>query len=55
VAASAVIEGLTQALAIDRDAVFHQNIDALGNTYEQLIEYRTHPVGSIEESIMKLY
>ena len=55
VAASAVVEGLTQALAIDRDAVFHQNIDALGSTYEQLIEYRTHPVGSIEESIMKLY
>lgn len=55
VAASAVVEGLTQALAIDRDALFHQNIDALGRTYEQLIEYRLHPVGSIEESIMKLY
>ncbi len=55
VAASAVIEGLTQALALDRDVVFRQNIDALDSTYQELIDYRTHPLGSIEESIMRLY
>jgi DNA-binding MurR/RpiR family transcriptional regulator len=55
VAASAVVEGLTQALTQEREEIFHQNMDALDKTYAEVIDVRAHPVASIEESIMRLY
>jgi DNA-binding MurR/RpiR family transcriptional regulator len=55
VAAGAVIEGLTQALAEHRMETYNESVQALGATFEMLTDFRGHPIGSIDESIMKLY
>jgi DNA-binding MurR/RpiR family transcriptional regulator len=54
-AGSALIEGLWEALAATRMDVINKNTKAFSDVYEELAKSHSHPVGSVEESIMKLY
>jgi DNA-binding MurR/RpiR family transcriptional regulator len=55
VATIAVIEGIAQALALSRMDAFKRNMSAFGDFYQELAANHSHPVGSVEDSIMKLY
>ena len=55
VSAIAIIEALVSGLAVERMDVFNTSIKNMNEAYQLLEEYHAHPVGSIEESIMKLY
>jgi RpiR family transcriptional regulator, carbohydrate utilization regulator len=54
-AGSTIVEGLWEALTVDRMDVVNKNMRATSDVYEELTRGRLDPVGSVEESIMKLY
>jgi DNA-binding MurR/RpiR family transcriptional regulator len=53
--AIAIIEGLWQALAPSRMDIFQKNMQAFGDQYRYLSSSHSHPAGTADESIMKLY
>ena len=55
ISGAAVVEGLAQALYVTRSGAFNKNLSAIGETYDAMLSHRSNAVGSIEESIMKIY